>query len=130
MTQSSTEILRSAYDAFAAGDVAAVLAVFSDDIAWHISGRSPLAGEYTGHEEILGFFEDLGARSDGTFSLDVHDILDNGADTAAVLVTEQARRDDAQLNVEAVHVWRFTDGKATRFQAFMADEYAADAFWS
>lgn len=130
MTRSNPELLRSTYEAFAAGDVAAVLAVFSEDIAWHISGRNPLAGDYTGHDEVLGFFQQLGERSNGTFSLDVHDILDNGGETVAVIVTERAQRHDAHLDVEAVHVWRVNDGKATRFQAFMADEYAVDEFWS
>lgn len=129
-TQSNAELIRSGYEAFANGDVPAVLALFAADITWHISGRSPLAGVYTGHDEVLGFFQALGDRSNGTFKLDVHDILDNGEDKVVVLVTETAERDDARLDVSAVHVWRIQDGQATNFQAYMADEYAVDTFWS
>jgi len=130
MTESNAETLRSAYAAFAAGDVAAVLAVFSEDITWHVPGRNPLSGDYTGHDEVLGFFQALGERSNETFNLDVHDILDNGEDKVVVLVTENAQRSDRQLAVSAIHVWRVQDGKATNFQAFMADEYEVDEFWS
>jgi len=130
MTQTDTEILRSGYESFAAGDVPAVLAVFSDDIAWHVPGRNPMAGDYTGHDEVVGFFQMLGERSDGTFRLAVHDILDDGEGKLVALVTENAQRNGATLNSPAVHVWRLQEGKATSFDAFMHDDYAFDEFWS
>lgn len=130
MSQSNAEIIRSGYEAFAAGDVPAVLEIFSDGISWHIPGRSPLAGTYTGPDEVLGFFQNLGERSNGTFNLEVHDVLDNGDDKVVLLLTETAQRNDASLSVSAVHVWRVEDGKATTFQAFVADEYEVDEFWS
>jgi len=130
VSQSNAEILRAGYEAFAAGDVPAVLAVLSEEIAWHIPGRSPLAGDYTGHDEVLGFFQNLVERSNGTFHLDVHDILDNGEDKVVVLVTEKAERNGASLAVSGVHVWGVQDGKATSMQAFVADEYEVDEFWS
>jgi uncharacterized protein len=128
--QSDAELLRGGYDAFAGGDVPAVLALFSEDIAWHVSGRSPLAGDYRGHDDVVGFFGALGERSNGTFRLDVHQILDSGDGTVAVLVTETAQREDARLDVASVHVWQVRDGKVTSFRDFPADAYAMDEFWS
>jgi ketosteroid isomerase-like protein len=130
IVQSNAQIIQSGYEAFAAGDVPAVLAMFSDDISWNIPGRSPLAGTYTGPDEVLGFFQQLGERSNGTFNLEVRDILDNGKDKVVLLLTETAQRDDKSLNAEAVHVWGLQAGKATTFQAYIADEYTVDEFWS
>lgn len=130
MAQTNAEILRSGYEAFAAGDVPAVLAVFSEDITWHVPGRSPLSGDYTGHDQILEFFQALADRSNGTFNLDVHDILDNGEDKVVVLVTENAERNEARVALSAVHVWRVQETKARSFQAFMADDQEFDEFWS
>ena len=130
MPQSNAEIIRSGYEAFAAGDVPAVLAIFSDGISWHIPGRSPLAGTYTGPDEVLGFFQNLGERSNGTFNLEIHDILDSGDDKVVLLLTETAQRNGTSLTVSAVHVWGVEDGKATTFQAYVADEYEVDEFWS
>lgn len=130
VTQSNAELLRSGYEAFAAGDVPAVLAIFSEDIAWHIPGRNPLSGDYTGHDEVLGFFQALVERSNGTFAIDVHDILDNGEDKVVVLVTHNGQRNDKQMSVAAVHVWRVQDGKATSHQSIVADDYETDEFWS
>ena len=129
-TQSNADILRDGYNAFAHGDVPAVLAMFSEDIAWHIPGRNLVSGDYTGHGEVVGLFQALAELSDGTFNLDVHDILDNGQDTVVALVTEHAERNRARLAQPAVQVWRFKNGKATSFQAFHADEHEQDAFWS
>ncbi|MDP1847480.1 MAG: nuclear transport factor 2 family protein [Solirubrobacteraceae bacterium] len=130
MSQSNAELVRSGYEAFAAGDIPAVLAIFADDISWTIPGRSPISRTYTGHDEVLGFFGQLMERSNGTFSLEIHDVLDNGADQVALLVTETARRDDASLTDPGMHLWTVQDGKATNFRAFAGDQYANDEFWS
>ena len=130
MTQSNAEMLRTAYEAFAAGDVPAVLAIFSEDITFHIPGRNPISGDYTGHDEVIGFFQTLVERSNGTFSIDVHDLLDNGDDTVVALVTHNGQRDTGELAMEGVHVWRIKDGKATSHQSIVVDDYESDRFWS
>jgi len=127
---SNAETLGAAYEALAAGDVAAVFAVLAEDITWHVSGRSPLSADYAGHQEVLAFFQALGERSNGTFRLDVHEIIGGGGDTVVALVTERAERHDAVLDDATVHVWRFENGKATSFRCFAGDEHAQDAFWS
>jgi ketosteroid isomerase-like protein len=72
----------------------------------------------------------LAERSNGTFSIPVHDILDNGADTVVVLATHSAQRDDRGLAMPAVHLWRVTDGKVTSHESFVSDVFAQDEFWS
>jgi ketosteroid isomerase-like protein len=129
-TQTDAVILGAALQALAAGDVPTVLAALSEDITWHVSGRNPLSADYHGHGEVVGFFQSLGERCDGTFRLDVHDILDSETGTVVALVTEHAERNGARLEDSAVHVWRFERGKATSFRAFTGDEHAQDAFWS
>jgi ketosteroid isomerase-like protein len=130
MAESSADIIRSGYEAFGRGDVPAVLALFADDISWHVAGQNPLAGVYTGHDEVLGFLGQLGERSGGTFELELNDVFDNGAETVAALVTERVEHDGKQLEESQIHLWRVQDGKATRFQAYAADERASDAFWN
>jgi ketosteroid isomerase-like protein len=130
MSTSNAELLRSTYDALAQGDVAAVFAALSADITWHIPGRNPTSGDYTGHDEVGRFFQTLAERSNGTFKLDVHDILDNGQDRVVALVTENAERNGARLASSTVHVWRVADGKLTSFQCFDGDDHEVDAFWA
>lgn len=130
MTQSNAELLRSGYEAFAAGDVPAVLALFDAGITWHISGRNPMSGDYTGHDEVVGFFQALGERSGGTFNLDVREILEDGEGLVMAYVIENAERDGARLSEAAIHVWRMRDGQATSFDAFLHDDHDWDDFWS
>ncbi len=123
-------LIAAGYEAFARGDVPAVLELFAEDISWRIPGRNPLAGVYTGHHEVLDFFGLLGQLSNGTFRLEIHNVLgDDSADVAA-LTTEHAERNGVTSAVASVHVWRVENGKATRFEAYMYDEYGHDEFWS
>lgn len=126
---SPVALLRGGYQAFAAGDIPAVLAIFDPAIAWHEPGRNPVSGDYKGHDEVVGFFGRLMEASGGTFHLDVHQIVPAG-DGCLVLVTEHASRDGSEMSASAVHAWRFADGKFTEFSNHYSDQAAVDAFWS
>lgn len=126
MMQSNAELLRTGYEGFASGDVAAVFAIFAEDIAFPSRAQPDLGRLH----RVGGFLQSLGERSNGTFKIDVQDILDNGDDTVVALVTHVARRDAAELAMPAVHVWQVKDGKATSHQSFVADDHESDAFWS
>jgi ketosteroid isomerase-like protein len=110
--------------------VPAVLAIFSEDITFKVAGNNPVAGDYRGHDEVVGFFQKLGEGSNGTFKVRVEDILDNGDETVVALVTHLAHRDDADLDVPAVHVWTVRDLKCTGHVSYVFDVKASDAFWS
>ena len=130
MAQSDAEILRSAYDAFAGGDVPAVLAVFAEDIEFRIPGDSLVSGTYTGHDEVVGFFQQLGELSDGTFTVTAQEILDNGTGTVVALCELAGERNGRNPTFDTVQVWRVADGKATSFREFNDDQSGLDAFWS
>jgi ketosteroid isomerase-like protein len=127
--QDNAKLIREGYEAFGKGDIPAVVAVWAVDIAWHVPGRSPLAGDYRGADEILGFFGKIQERSEGTFRLEMHDLLAS-EDHVVALVNEIGHRGERSLNAPATHVWHVRDGKATEFWAMAADAYATDEFWS
>jgi Ketosteroid isomerase-related protein len=127
--QDNAELIRAGYEAFGKGDIPAVVAIWAEDIAWHVPGRSPLAGDYVGAEAILGFFGQLQERSGGSFRLEIHDVLASD-DHVVVLVSEIADRGDTSLNSRGAHIWHVRDGKATEFWAAAYDQYATDGFWS
>ncbi len=130
MAQSDAEILQSGYDAFASGDVATVLAILAEDIEFRIPGDNLVAGTYTGHDEVVGFFQKLGELSNGTFNVTVQEIFDNGTGTVAALCTLAGERNGQNPSFDTVQVWRFADGKATSFREFNDDQAGLDAFWS
>jgi hypothetical protein len=127
--QEDLKTIQTGYEAFGRGDIPAVLALFDEKIAWHITGRSPLAGTYTGHEEVVGFFTQLVERSGGTFTLETHDFLASD-DHVVVLTHSTAQREGRTLDVSEAHIWHLRDGKATEFWGASEDPYAQDEFWA
>jgi ketosteroid isomerase-like protein len=103
--------------------------VFDPAIKWHVPGRSPLSGDYTGHEQIGGFFQRTMELSNGVFGIDVHNVLADG-EIVVVLATVNAERNGVRASFPEVHVWRMADGKAVEFQEYQGDEQREDRFWS
>lgn len=60
------------------------MALLTDDIEFHIFGRSPVSGSYSGKDEILRFFSKLTETYGDTFRLEVQDILVNNKRGVAV----------------------------------------------
>ncbi len=129
MTTRNADLIRGAYAAFGRGDIAAVLMVLEPQLAWHVPGRGPLAGDYVGHDEVLGFFHKTMQLSDGTFSIDIDQILAD-QDRVVVLCSVSAERHGRQWSSAEVHVWRVVDGQAVQFREFQGDEQTEDEFWS
>lgn len=123
------DLLRRGYDAYVSGDMATINELFADDVTWHISGRSPLAGDYSGKDQVFGFFKKLQDMSDGTSKVEVHDLLADDTHGVA-LVTESATRNGRTMQLDATHVLHLHDGKVTEFWDAHPDQYAADEFWS
>src|SRR5512143_3427453 len=68
-------LIRRGYEAFSRGDVEGALAVFADDILWHVPGRGPLSRDYHGPQEVLGFCQHFMELSQGTFRIRIDDVL-------------------------------------------------------
>jgi ketosteroid isomerase-like protein len=129
MSHPNEELLRQGYEAFAKGDLPTVMSIFDEDIVWHSPGRSPLAGDYKGHQQVQEFFGRIFEISGGTFSNEIHDILAND-EHAAVMVRVTAQRPGRSFDALTCHIWHLRDGKATEFWNLTLDPYAADEFWS
>jgi uncharacterized protein len=127
--EANRALIERAYDAFSRGDLQGAIAAFAADIFWHVPGRGPLARDYRGHAEVLGFFGHFMELSGGTFRLRVDDVLAKG-DRVVVLCTESARRGDRTWSSPQAHVWTVKDGKATVFEEYPGDQQAEDEFWS
>ena len=127
MAHPNEDLLRKGYAAFAEGDLETVMGLFADDIKWHVPGRNPLAGDYSGKEEVGAFFSRFMELTNGTFRIDVHDVLAND-DHGVALIHSTAQREGKSLDSNDVHVWHISDGRATEHWIHPGDQYAADEF--
>jgi ketosteroid isomerase-like protein len=129
MDDSNSAIISKAYEDFAKGNIPSVFAAIEASITWHVPGHSPLSGDYSGHDQIRGFFQRTIELSEGAFRIDVHHVLAE-ADLVVVLVTVNAKRNGLSASFPEVHLWRMKDGKAIEFREYQGDEQREDQFWS
>jgi ketosteroid isomerase-like protein len=128
MANSNEDLLRRGYAAFASGDLETVQSLFAEDIVWHSGGANRLTGEYIGHDQVLNYLMELLDFTDGTFRIEVHDILANDMH-GMVLVTMHGERDGRTLAAREVNIWRIEDGKAREFWSFAEDGAEFDKFF-
>jgi ketosteroid isomerase-like protein len=122
-------VVRRAYQDFESGDLDLLGVVMANDVVWHEPGRSALAGDYQGPEAVLGFLGQLRSRSDGTFKIEVVDVLSE-PERAVVLQRETATRADKILDVVTAVDFEIHHGKITEVTVYQADTYQFDEFWA
>jgi ketosteroid isomerase-like protein len=130
MAHPNEELVRRGFDAFSSGDMDTLGQVLAQDVVYHVPGRSPLAGDYRGQEEVIGrFFARIFDLTGGTFQIEFHDAVAND-EHAISLFTARGQRDGRTLNQRSTLVFHARDGKLVEAWLFVDDQYALDAFFS
>lgn len=122
MSENSVDLVRSMYEAFATGDVPAVVARMDPEIAWNEAENFPYAdgNPYIGPDAVVeGVFARLENDWDG-WTLEIKEYLDAG-DTAVVTGRYRAthKQTGNAIDAQFVHVWKVRNGKAVSFQQYV-----------
>jgi uncharacterized protein len=119
MSDQSVEVVKGMYEAFARGDVPAVLGAFAADIEWRESEGMPQGGVYHGPEAVAqNVFGPLTEDVDA-FAVTPEELIASGDSVAAVVrYTGTGKVSGKALDLPVVHVWDIRDGKAARFRQF------------
>jgi uncharacterized protein len=130
----NVRLLQAFYQAqaafYAGGDDTDVLrGLLADDIVWHVPGRSPIAGDYHGHQEVLGYFAARRAHAKATFQVLPCAILADNQ-WAVQLADGQLERDGQLRTWQTVGVFRIADGKIAECCLVPFDQYLFDELWS
>jgi ketosteroid isomerase-like protein len=128
MADDKVALLNRGYDAFGKGDLDTLRELFTDDIVFHVSGESQIAGDYRGQDDVFGFFGKLAELSGGSFRIERHAILAD-EEHGAVLSTVSAQRDGKQLRSNAVDVHHFDGDRIREVWTVILDQKAANEFW-
>jgi ketosteroid isomerase-like protein len=117
-------------DTFAAGDRAALLEFFTDDVVWRVAGAHPLSGTYRGHGEVCSYFEKVQGLTGDSMVLEPESILSSDTFTS-ILARVRASRDGRDMDVVLAQVLkREADGRWSEYWALADDQRAVDEFWS
>jgi ketosteroid isomerase-like protein len=129
--QSNAEAMRKGYDAFSRGDMDSLRTeLFTADIVWHQGGKNQTAGDYRGPDQVIGLFGKLFQLTDGTFGVDVHDMLASDEHVVVLAKVHGQRAGKTIQNGNYCHVCHFRDGKLAEAWVVNEDPYEADDFFS
>ena len=126
----NTEIVQKGYECFGNGDIAGLLALFSDDIRWSIPEieNAAFAGSRQGKPAVAEFFrllnegEDITKFAPAEFLADGDKVVVLGETTATVRSTGKT------YSTDWVHIFTVADGKVTNFLEFFDNAAATRAF--
>jgi uncharacterized protein len=121
---------RRAFAAFVAGDLQAMLGMFTPDATWRVPGANAMAGEYRGRDEIVAFLRRTAEVTRGTYRVDLLWAVADDAHTVAVYRARGERDGRAPLDIEQALLVELRDGLWTDIRAQPLDQPAFDAFWA
>lgn len=122
--------IRELFAAFARRDAAAVEAALAEDAVWHFPGRrGRLAGSHRGREAIFTFLLGVEELSNGTFSLELEDVVADDRFAVAMFRGSGTREGRTLDNPTCLKI-RLENGRAAEIHEFVWDLFAVDEFWS
>jgi ketosteroid isomerase-like protein len=129
MTHPNEELVRKGYEAFATGDMDTMRQVLDPDVIWHAPGRSSLAGDFRGIDEVLGYFGRSLEATQGTLRVVLEEVMVNDHGAAAVQ-RSTGQRNGRSLDDVGVNTFRIQGGRAVEVWQHWGNPYAADEFLS
>ena len=127
MSQQNVETIRGIYDAFARGDIPAIIDQLDADVAWHSPATLPWGGSERGPDGALAFFGRLGSAVD-ELQAETKAFLDAG-DHVVVLGTHHGRsKAGTSFEAEWAMVWKLRDGRIVEFRDYVDTAAVTPAF--
>jgi len=122
--------IRQLFEAFRATDVEAIRETIPENAAWHFPGRrGKLAGAHRGRDAIFRFLLDVQALTDGSFHLDLLDVVANDRHAVALFRGHGQRNGKTLDNPTCLRI-DFTGGEIAEVWEFVWNLFEVDEFWS
>jgi uncharacterized protein len=122
--------VRRLYEAVAARDVERLGHLLAPDVTLHIPGTSLVAGVHSGKESVVRLFQAVVQQTEGTFRMDLLEVMANGQ-YAATKHRWTAERNARRIEMDNINVFRFDEsGLLIERWEFIEDQQAHDEFWS
>lgn len=128
----NVDVLRQGYSAFAQGDLEGATEHFHEEIRWENPNAKqiPNPGVHEGKDEVKRILSETPEYWE-SFSVEPDEFHESG-DTVIVLghVEAKAKATGSEVKVPYVHIWRFENGEARRFQNLFDTALVAEALGS
>lgn len=114
---------------YGGGDSEPLREMLTDDVVWHVPGRNPIAGDHTGIDAVMGYFERRRALARATFRVHVREVLASG-DLVVQLAGGTAQLGGRDVAWETIGIFRVRDGKIAEGRLVPFDQHVFDQVWS
>jgi uncharacterized protein len=119
--ETNTALVTGVYDAFARGDMEAVLGSLSETVVWNEAENFPYAdgNPYVGRDSVLnGVFARIGAEWE-YWRLDIQDYVASGDHVVAFgRYNARHKATGTEISAQFVHRWRIENGMVVNFQQY------------
>lgn len=128
MAHPNEKLLRELDAALSGGDIPKAFSYFADDVVAHIGGKSKLAGDYKGRDELMATFGRFMQALGEDPVLETHDIV--AGDTHGFqLQTFNGKRGGQSITLNGVGIFHFANGKISEAWFLDEDPYKADPWY-
>ena len=121
----NADLVRTGYEAFQRGDLAAFDNILTEDCVWHVPGRGQLAGDKKGRQATVEYYAQLGTLSEGTVKVDLHDVVANEEHVVGLQTTSAQRAGKSFETTEAI-VFHMRDGRVSEVWEHPFNLYGVD----
>lgn len=101
---------KQGHEYFLHGNMDSMRTLLADDATFHVPGSNPLAGDYTGRDEVFGFFDKMQKMFEGTYRFEDKAVFGND-DYSVALMETKAKRQGRELSTDGVEIVKWRDGK-------------------
>jgi ketosteroid isomerase-like protein len=131
MDNPKQQIVNRFFEAYGKRDSAALREVVSENVVWHFLGRHPFAGVKKGIDELVAFFDAMGAiMADSRPTIEKPIVCENADYLIECVHTKTDRADGINVDHNACVLWRFENGKIVEGRHFFADPEAVDRYFT
>ncbi|MEO5682102.1 MAG: nuclear transport factor 2 family protein [Chitinophagaceae bacterium] len=131
MESNNTAIVDRFFAAYSNHDFAAIRQTMSEDVIWVFLGQHPLGGVKNGIEEVVAFFDNMGAIM-GQSGVEVSKLV-TGSNDQFLLECQHItthREDGNNVDHHVCVLWTFENNKIKEGRHFFADPHAANHFFA
>ena len=125
MAHPNAEVLRRVDEAMERGDIEEFFSYYTDDVVVHATGKSRLAGDYEGLEQLQDLFGRF-MEAMGEYTFENHAYLADD-EHGVTLQRGKSVRDGQTREFNEVFVFHFRNGKISEMWYVPVDQAAVDA---
>jgi ketosteroid isomerase-like protein len=116
---------RRTVDAFRDGDFDTIRSLIAADVVWHVPGRSSMAGDIRGLDELVAWLSRVGEFG---FTIREHDVFGNDEHVCALSYIG-ARRPGVVIEIPVTSVFHYRAGRQVERWFYPEDMAAWDAIF-